>query len=355
MSLKDILVCLTSPETAPGILDAAVSLARRHEAHVTALHVSSLEWPLLAVDGFVSADTWQLILDEAEQLAREKAEQIRRVFDEVTRRENIQAEWRLEEGLVAQVLVQQARYADIAILGRSDEAGTEAELAEAVLFDAGRPVMLLPRTPPRGFGAQRVLIGWNGRREAARAVGDALPLIRAAEAVRVLSVYARPEEQAASQVQTENIARHLARHGAAVSVSTAMLGSGLLAEDVLLNAAADLGADLLVIGGYGHGRVREVVLGGVTRSLLHSSTIPVLLSHCPPSIITRRPAQSGSTAAAAGSHGVRSRRPQPGRVAALFAQRQCRGEQSQPHGGMVTHEMGSRATGLPREKWRALR
>ncbi|MFC7554334.1 universal stress protein [Pseudoroseomonas wenyumeiae] len=280
MSLKDILVYLPSAETAPGILNAAISLARRHGAHLAALHVYDLEWPMMAaVDGYVGPATWQLVIDEAEQATRAKAAQIRKKFEEVTQHENIQAEWRLVEGIVGAVLVQHARYADVTILGRSGQNGTEADLAEEVLFDSGRPVLLLPLSPPRDFTARRVLIGWDERREAARAVGDALPLIRAAEAVQILSVFTQAVEQESCQVQTEDIARHLARHGATVSASTTMTGGDLKVEDVLLNAAADLGTELLVVGGYGHGRMREMVLGGVTRSLLQGSTIPVLLSH----------------------------------------------------------------------------
>ncbi|MFC4169063.1 universal stress protein [Teichococcus aestuarii] len=280
MSLKDILVYLPSPEVAPRILDPAISLAKHHGAHLAALHVYSLDWPMMAAaDGYVSPATWRLVLEEAEQAAKERAEQIHTQFEKATRREDIPAEWRLVEGMVDSVLVQHARYADVTILGRSDRNGIEADLAEEVMFDAGRPVLLLPPSPPRDFTARRVLVGWNGRREAARAVGDALPLIQAAEAVQVLSVFARAEEQASCQVQTEDIARHLARHGATVSAATTMAGGDLQVEDVLLSAAADLGAELLVVGGYGHGRMREMVLGGVTRSLLHGSTIPVLLSH----------------------------------------------------------------------------
>ncbi|WP_456316818.1 hypothetical protein [Teichococcus aestuarii] len=151
---------------------------------------------MAAADGYVSPATWRLVLEEAEQAAKERAEQIHTQFEKATRREDIPAEWRLVEGMVDSVLVQHARYADVTILGRSDRNGIEADLAEEVMFDAGRPVLLLPPSPPRDFTARRVLVGWNGRREAARAVGDALPLIQAAEAVQVLSVFARAEEQA---------------------------------------------------------------------------------------------------------------------------------------------------------------
>ena len=138
-----------------------------------------------------------------------------------------------------------------------------------------------------------MLIGWNARREAARAVHDALPLIRDAAAVTVLAVdpHGRPgalgghggdhggghggdhgDEPAA------DIARHLARHGLRVTAAQADSG-GIGVADVLLNQAADLGADLLVTGGYGHSRTREMVLGGITRALLQRMTLPVLMSH----------------------------------------------------------------------------
>lgn len=280
MSLKDILVHLPSPDAAPSIMNAAISLARRHGAHLTAEHVYSLEWPMMAaVDGYVGPATWRLIIDEAEQTAKEKAAKIQARFEEAIHRENIPAEWRLSEGLVGSVLAQHARYADVTILSRSGQHGIDTDLIEEVLFDAGRPVLLLPPDPPNNFAANRVLVGWNGRREAARAVGDALPLIHNAEAVQILSVFSNVAEREACQKQAEDIAHHLARHGAKVSTATTMTAADLQVEDVLLNTAADFGADLLVVGGYGHGRMREMVLGGVTRSLLQGATVPVLLSH----------------------------------------------------------------------------
>jgi nucleotide-binding universal stress UspA family protein len=176
------------------------------------------------------------------------------------------------------VLEQHARYADLTIFARSDEDSFEAEMAETVLFGSGRPVLVVPPKFPKPFLADHVLIGWNGEREASRAVADALPFLYHAKAVQVLTVATEAGDVEACQLDAEDLARYLARHGVNVSAKT-VVARGAAPEDLLLNVAADAGADLLVIGGYGHGRFREFVLGGVTHSLLRHATLPVMMSH----------------------------------------------------------------------------
>jgi nucleotide-binding universal stress UspA family protein len=124
----------------------------------------------------------------------------------------------------------------------------------------------------------KIVVGWNGSREATRAARDAIPLLRKADSVTVLAVDAERRTKLPGDVPAADIARHLAHHGIKVAVAQTV-SNGASETDAPLNYSADLGADLLVVGGYGHARIREFVLGGVTRDLLRSMTLPVLMSH----------------------------------------------------------------------------
>ena len=140
------------------------------------------------------------------------------------------------------------------------------------------PVLVVPYAGRYETVGRRVLIGWSATREAARAVSDAMPLLAAAEIVTVLTIDAREGTDAHGELPGADISLHLARHGVKAEIERTV-SAGIPAGDVLLSRAADLGADLLVIGAYGHSRVRELLLGGVTRSILQSMTLPVLMSH----------------------------------------------------------------------------
>ncbi len=279
MPLKDILVCLEDPKFS---LDAAIyaaALARKHESHLIGLYAYDLfEAAVLASAGEASARHVQRIIAEREAMAIATGTELRAAFDELARRHEVASEWRQLDGTVPAVATQHARYADLAIVGRSEDAFSRARaIAEAVLFDSGRPVLVVPPSWRAANPPMRVLVGWNGSREAARAVHDALPLLSAARKVQLLSI--RGEEYAeAGRAEVQDVARHLARHGVQVHAELAV-SAGSSAEDVLQNELSGGDYDLLVIGGYGHSRFREIVLGGMTRRVLQHGTVPVLLSH----------------------------------------------------------------------------
>lgn len=276
--LRDILVLLDPTDQSDRRLALAVGLARRHEAHLTGLFVLDVPLPFVAAgDGAVAlAEVMERLRGEAQAAAAAVEER----FREGLRREGVAGEWRLVEGAAAAVVPLHARYADLAVLGQEEPAPAVvgSGVVEAALFGSGRPVLVVPHAGRFENVGRRVLIGWNASREATRAVHDALPLLAAAEAAHVLVVTPRPGEDGHGEEPGADIARHLARHGVAVAVER-ITAPELAAADVLLNRAADLDADLLVVGAYGHSRLRELVLGGVTRSLLRQMTVPVLMAH----------------------------------------------------------------------------
>ncbi len=282
--LKDILVHLDASERSGTRLRLAADLARRHAAHLSGLYVVDLVLPAgfaAGMGGYGDGAALGALLDQMRNDALADAATVEARFRETLRREGLQGEWRLTEGIAPELVALHARYADIAVLGQEDPEGTEPNagaIIERTLFSSGRPALIIPFAGDFPTLGRTVLIGWNASRESARAVNDALPLIAQAQSATVLSINPRVGIDAHGAVPGADIARHLARHG--LKVTAAQTVSDEVPDgDVLLNYAADNGSDLLVIGGYGHSRVREFVMGGVTRTLLQRMTVPVMMSH----------------------------------------------------------------------------
>ncbi|MGG5821452.1 universal stress protein [Falsiroseomonas sp. HW251] len=276
MALKDILVLIEDNDRSATRLALACALARRHAAHLTGLFVVDV-----TVSAIAGADGGGAALAQLVETMRDDAlsagARAEVSFNEMLRREGVVGEWRLVEGLAPQQAALHGRYADLVVLGQQapDDGGSDATL-EAVLFTSGRPVLVVPYAGSFATVGDRALIGWNAKREAARAVGDALPLLSGA--ATVLIVNPLPGSDLDGDAPGADIARHLARHGVNVTVER-IVAPEIGADDALLNRAAETGADLIVIGAYGHSRLREFVLGGVTRGLLRHMTVPVLMSH----------------------------------------------------------------------------
>ena len=280
MTMRDLLVLLDEG-TAQPTLEAAADLAVRMKAAVTALGLR----PRRPLPGFVAAELPGDMLESIKSRDRAAAEEQRRSAEAVALRHGVAFTWQ-DLGADAPGAIETvgiaARYADLLLVGQpplegSDESG-RADLVQTLLVGTGRPVLLVPAVgAPQGFG-RRVLVAWDGGREAARAVADALPLLRAAEQVEVVTVDAAKRFSIVEAEPGTAITAHLVRHG--VKASLARLTRGPLSvADLLLNRAADHGQDLLVMGAYAHSRLRDLVLGGVTRHMLKHMTLPVFTAH----------------------------------------------------------------------------
>ena len=174
-----------------------------------------------------------------------------------------------------------ARYADLVVIGQRDEqspGGVDKRFEQKVLLAAGRPVLVVPYAFEKRPVGRHVLIAWNASREAARAVSDALPVLTRASHVHVLAFSPQVGGRAHGEEPGADVALYLARHGVKVTVSP-QYASDIDVGSQLLSRAFDLSADLIVMGAWGHSRLHELVLGGVTRTLLESMTVPVLMSH----------------------------------------------------------------------------
>lgn len=284
MGIKEMLVQIDEAAPSEARLELAVGLARRHGAHLVGLHavdtapVAALGVGVMGVEsGAALAGFLERVRDDAVRAAAD----LEARFRDRLRREDLGGEWRFVEYGAADAVALHGRYADLVVLGQHDAGdpnGPGWATVEAALFSSGRPVLVVPYAGRFPAVGRRVLIGWNASREATRAVHDALPLMHGAEAVTVLAIDPRGGSGGHGEEPAADIARHLARHGLRVAAAQTTSG-GMGQAEVLLNRASEFGADLIVVGGYGHSRVREVILGGMTRDLLRRMTVPVLMSH----------------------------------------------------------------------------
>lgn len=284
MDLKDILVHVDDARGHESRLRIACELARRNGAHLTGVFVID-PVSVAAFAAPAGADVAQIeafeIIQEQHRAARlAVASRLAAAFKSAADAAGIVSEWRLAEGDVAELVTLNARYADLAIVGQTDPdyPSATAPVPESALLGSGRPVLVVPYVGKFDTVGRRVLAAWNASREAARAVNDALPLLQDADAVTVLRVNPARDAAGAGEVPAADIAHHLARHGVKAEAAYTVaedIGVG----NVLLSRAADLGSDLIVMGGYGHSRLREFVLGGATRTVLGHMTVPVLMSH----------------------------------------------------------------------------
>lgn len=288
MPFKEILIQLDNHRHYEARLQIALSLAQRNEARLVALY--GFELPQIPSVSPNLAKTLPVV-DAAAQAAYERerdaaftdAAQLEARFHAAVQRAGMQGSWEIRPEKpkdYIDLITRRARYADLAIVGQTDpdHPGMAASLPEIVMLGCGRPVLIVPcKSRTHAVGAN-VLVAWNGTREAARAVGDAMPILRSAAAVTLLTIGAAGDGDDHEGCPARSLAEHLERH--AIRAEASHLPSGDRdAGELILSRAAELGCDLIVMGGYGHSRTRELMLGGVTRSVLQHMTVPVLMSH----------------------------------------------------------------------------
>jgi nucleotide-binding universal stress UspA family protein len=276
VNYKSILVHLDNGARAAARLEIAVKLARQHNAHLVGLHALTL----FSLPSYALAEAGNSILDFQRRSAAESAQRARTLFTRAVESEGLPStEWRQSSDDALEAVALHARYADLVVVGQADpgdDGGVAPEFPAMLTLAAGRPVMIVPYVGRFETVGKRILVAWNAGRESTRALTDALPQLRLADTVSVVAFNPRGPDH--GQVPGADIGLYLARHGVPVEVSH------YRAEDIdtgnqLLSRAADLGSDLIVMGAYGHSRLRETVMGGVTRTILESMTVPVLMSH----------------------------------------------------------------------------
>jgi nucleotide-binding universal stress UspA family protein len=276
MSYKDLLVHVDPSRHCKTRLEAAAALAGRFKAHLTGLYVA----PELGISPFLADQFPPDLMNEVAAKATEQEETAQKLFESSARAARIEYEWLEESGDPLDRVAAHARHFDLTILGQSDpdEIGSTAPagLPEHVAVHAGRPVLLVPFAGNFASFGQRVLVAWNGSPQSARAVNDALPILAQAKKVMILTIESK--HGGGADGVAADLALHLKRHGVA-SETSRIVAEGIDIGDLLLARITDEAADFLVMGAYGHSRLRERVLGGVSRELFQHMTVPVLMSH----------------------------------------------------------------------------
>ncbi len=288
MAIRKLLLPLTGTAAGEAALLTSLAIARLWDAHVLALHVrvDSRDVAPLAGEGLSGAMIEEM-MSATEKESANRASAVELMFDRFVEANSVElsqphlhgrgatASFAAVTGREEDIVAQQARLADLTVVPHP-EAGEDVSSSDAlhaVLFDSGRPALISPQVPLPTIGT-RVCIGWNGTAESASAVSAALPWLQRAEAVRILSAEGYQRRGPAAP----ELAAYLALHGvdAEVEVFRAPRSGG--AGAALLAAARDFGCDLLALGAYSHSRLRQLILGGVTRHVLEKADLPVMMN-----------------------------------------------------------------------------
>lgn len=280
MSYKTILTVLDNTENAAKVSEFAIDLANRFSSHVIGLHMETMAAvPVVAPMEIPDPASIQALQDMAQKETREIAE----IFEQKLSQNGVSHEWRSfisSVGYTSASAIDSARCTDIVIAGQSDSSSLSDSRSdiESFLFESGRPVLLVPYIITQPKPIKRVLIAWNGSREATRAAFDALPFLKEAESVEIFSVDPPETASQSPAMAGAELAATLARHGVKVTVTTKATSGTLSAHAAIENRLSDDSIDLLVMGAYTHSRWWEMLFGGVTRTLLDSMTALTLLS-----------------------------------------------------------------------------
>lgn len=280
MAYRTVLLHVNDIRRAPRLIAYAAEFAEAQGAHLIGLFVVPLpivlnEWPDIAIVEMIEAQR---------KAYRDEGHAIEAIFRDKTKRMSRPAEWSMIESqfsTASNTLIDHARSADVVIAPQPDEQWhltSVLDCCETAMIEGGRPVLVVPNAGDVSPAPKKVTLAWNARREATRAAFDAMPVLAAAKSVDVVWINPRVGSAAAGDVPGAELASALARHG--VSAETvAISASELTAAGAILQSARERGSDLIVMGAYGHSRFREFVLGGATREILRTMTLPVMFSH----------------------------------------------------------------------------
>jgi nucleotide-binding universal stress UspA family protein len=280
MTYKTILVHCDAGRAAAARTELAAALAERHQALLVGLHARpAFQAPVYDNGSFAMG----MMYKDYEDALRESEAASSKTFAAAVKGKAITSEWRSADGYADDLLTVHARYADLTVVGQDDPGASTrlpvpSDLPESVALATGRGVLVVPFIGASAAIGRNVLLCWNASRESARAATEALPLLQAAGAVTVLVVGAKTSVSGHGAEPGADAAIWLGRHGVKVTVQRDVAADADVGN-LILSRAMDYGCDLIVMGIYGHSRLREVVLGGASRTVLASMTVPVLMAH----------------------------------------------------------------------------
>ena len=279
MDFKNLLLHLDHSSGCSNRLDIAFALARKYDALITGLFVV----PDYVVPSYVEAQISVDLITDVTEKALARATDTLADYRKMAEDAGVRMDAHVLEGQVIPILREHSKYSDLLLLGQDnpdDPDNASYGLADALLFEGACPCILVPHSGKLAPPGKRVLLTWNASRESARALREALPILAAAEDVVVLS--SEPDDSdteiARGHPHADELARFLESHGIE-SISSGIADLDIGTSDAILGQAAEMDADLIVMGAYGHTRLREIILGGVTRDLLKQTTVPLFLAH----------------------------------------------------------------------------
>jgi nucleotide-binding universal stress UspA family protein len=275
--IKDIIVNLTVGAPRDSAADYAISIAETFEAHVAGIAFAFEPVVAPSIMGGIPAD----IIDAQRAATQKAADAAVDYFETSAKKAGLSAEHRLIEatlGGAADLFGRLARRFDLSVVGQAepDKLASQDIIIEGALFESGRPVVVVPYIQRAPLKLDRVMVCWDGGRTAARAVADAMPFLLKSKSIDIVIVVSGKERT--NEIPGIDLGQHLARHGLKVDIKR-IVASDTDVPNTILSYAADSSTDFIVMGGYGHSRLREFVLGGATRGILSSMTVPTFMSH----------------------------------------------------------------------------
>lgn len=278
--IKDMVLNVTVGAADDATIDYAISLAGAFDAHLAAVAFLYEEVPIAMLGDDIAAQ-WVEGVEELRREAQSAAKTELARFDKLARGAGLSAEARMIETTFTETGDEFGRIArrfDLSLVRQAEPTSRRPDtlIVQAALFDTGRPVLIVPYIQKGEARLDRILICWDGSRPAARAIADSLPFLRRAKAIEIVTIGERVKGE--ETMTGGDITDHLQRHGLSVATKNIVTPDVDVAS-IILSHAADCSADMLVMGGYGHSRLREFVLGGTTRGILATMTVPTLMSH----------------------------------------------------------------------------
>ncbi len=279
MDFKNLLLHLDNSSGCRNRLDAAFALARDFEARIEGLFVV----PDYIVPSYVEAQISVDLITDVTEKAIARAEETLAEYTQLARDAGVEFDAEVVEGQIIPILREHSKYADLMLLGQDqpdDPDNASYGLADALLFEGACGCLLVPHSVKIEPPGKRILLAWNASRESARALHEAMPLLARADELVVLSSEPDGADSGLAQghPHAQRLARFLESHGIE-SVSSGISDPDLTPSQAIIGQALDMRADLIVMGAYGHTRLREIILGGTTRDLLKQTPAPLLLAH----------------------------------------------------------------------------
>jgi nucleotide-binding universal stress UspA family protein len=277
---KRIAVHVGRDDASAHRMRVAIQLAQAHEAQLIGIYPAYPPTRYLYDKIYVSREA----VSALESRLKSDNEEVEDLFGRATDESRLSVRFLLAEGFPDEVLATYARYCDLLVLSQDYNAEGPMALAphlgESLVMSLGRPVLMVPKFGDRGAGGRRVLLCWNGGREAARAMADADPILkRSSELVILMSDWPDGKEPGMREQVKSELAQYIAAHGYPTPRFDFRFSQEIGIGNTILNTVTDYSCDLVVMGAYGHSRIREWSFGGASRTVLHSMTVPVLFSH----------------------------------------------------------------------------